>query len=493
MSLENIFPNKEQFDTMNTLLASIASNTGSGIKVNTFHDVQQLTRFGLAQKVFGVAEQFVAEKETSVVAGIGDSTGITGVTVDPIAFINALGTAHEELYEAHFDGAVWHKENEENIILSDYGITVTGTAAKGDHITITVKTSKLNFDIVDFNKHTPRNSKHTNTIDLLLHDVATYGTIPFSAAQLLAYFKDGLPAGTYKVTFNHSVYGNNTGADGVYMFTLTQAIPAGGGFRHSKIGAYGNNTQASVIGNNLVTYNAVTATSNGAAIETVAFALWDEETECVDLGTFTSQNRSYYTEDISVVIDGTTYTGKRNFTERNAYGSNRWKTSVYRQWLNSAAPAVASGSTTISNWWTKQSVFDRVPGGANSAGFLYGLDPDFVNSLGEVEVKTALHTCDRSGSDTYEITYDKVFLLSRTEVFGSNEYSGIAEGSLLEYFNGATNADRIKYQGTAARYWWLRTPYSGTACVVRNVGTDGALGNYYAGSAHGVVPACCII
>ncbi len=323
MSLENIFPNKEQFDTMNTLLASIASNTGSGIKVNNFADVQQLTRLGLAKKVFGVAEQFIAEKETSIVAGVGDSTGITAVTVDQIKFITALGTAHEAIYEATYDGAVWHKENGDNIVLADYGITVTGTAAKNDHIVITVHTSNLAFDIVDFNKHTPRNSRFTNSIALLLHDIATYGTIPFCASQLLYYTDVELPAGNYKFTLDHARYGNGTEYDGTYMFTTTKAIPAGGGFRHTNIGGWKSAyAKSDVIGNYITLYGVRPERTEIQSGITVSE--YDGTTTCTDLGTFTAQSRTYHTDD-----------GKHNFTERNAYGSNRWRDSVYRQWLNS--------------------------------------------------------------------------------------------------------------------------------------------------------------
>lgn len=44
-----------------------------------------------------------------------------------------------------------------------------------------------------------------------------------------------------------------------------------------------------------------------------------------------------------------------------------------------------------------------------------------------------------------------------------------------------------------AAHWWLRTPYSGAASIVRYVYTDGSL-NYsnYAHSARGVAPACII-
>ena len=54
-------PTKEQFDVQNTLLASIASNTGTGgIKINNWEDVQRLVRMGLHTKMFTVGDQFVA-------------------------------------------------------------------------------------------------------------------------------------------------------------------------------------------------------------------------------------------------------------------------------------------------------------------------------------------------------------------------------------------------------------------------------------------------
>ncbi len=247
------------------------------------------------------------------------------------------------------------------------------------------------------------------------------------------------------------------------------------------------------IGNYLTTYNPTT--TGGAALESNRpVAEWDGDESCVDLGTFTAQSRTYYTEALSITIGGTTYTGNRNFTERNAYGSNRWRDSVYRQWLNSDAAAVPSSDTsTISNWWKPATVFDRVPGGAKLAGYLYGMDVDFVKAIGEVAVKTVLHPCDRVGSETFDITYDKVFLASRKNIFGTDEFSGLSEGELFEYFRNATNADRIKYQSGTARYWWLRTPDSGYADRVRLVDPDGALHLGYAGNAYGVVPACCII
>lgn len=480
--MENIFPNKEQFDTMNRLLAAIASNSG-GIEIKAWSDVQALVRQNLHSKAFAVADQFQSERATSVSAGIGNSTGITAVSVDETALVEKLGSNLNGTFVLTYDGNVWLNSVGASVNLKNWGITVTGTPAKDDEIVINVTATTLTFDVLDFDKHTPKNNALAHTIDLCLHDVFAYGTMPFSAPQLMYYTDVELPAGNYKFTLDHARYGNGTEYDGTYMFTTTKPIPATGGFRHTNpIGGWKEKyAQTDVLGNYITTYG---VSPLREVVESgLTVSVWDGTTECTDLGTFTSQRLEYHTDD-----------GKHNFTERQAYGSNRWRDSVYRQWLNSDAAAVpSSDSTTISNWWKPATVFDRVPGGAKLAGFLHGLDPTFVKAMGEVEIKTALHVCDRVGDATYDITYDKVFLLSRKNVFGSDEYSGISEGELLEYFNGATNADRIKYQNGTARYWWLRTPYSGLADYVRSVRTSGALNYDDANGAFGVVPACCII
>lgn len=70
--------------------------------------------------------------------------------------------------------------------------------------------------------------------------------------------------------------------------------------------------------------------------------------------------------------------------------------------------------------------------------------------------------------------------------------SDIDGGStLLPYYDGATNADRIKYNASGvAAHWWERTPNSGHAGNVRVVSTDGTLPIYYAHNACGLAPAC---
>ena len=354
-------------------------------------------------------------------------------------------------------------------------------------ISVNYKGTNLAFDVLDYDKHNLVDTDTAKTMCVCSHDIINYGTIPFCAAQLMYYTEGGLPAGNYKFTLDHAVYGGGTQYDGTYMFTLTQAIPADGGFRHTNIGGYKvSYTQGDVIGNYITTYG--TRPQRAEVEKDVSVNVWDGTTACTDLGTFTARSLTYYTEA------DTANGGKRNFTERNAYGSNRWRDSVVRQWLNSDAEAVpSSDTTTVSNWWKPATVFDRVPGGAKLAGFLNGLDPEFVAVLGEIEVKTALCDCDKVDGATYDITHDKVWLQSMTEIFGSNN-NGIAEGTQLAYWVGASDADRIKYEGSTARYWWTCSTNPISPALIRTVYTSGVLnsGNVGVSSAYGIVPTFCI-
>ena len=350
-------------------------------------------------------------------------------------------------------------------------------------ISVNYNGTTVAFDVLDYDKHDLVDTDTVKTMCVCSHDIISYRTIPFCAPQLMYYTEGGLPAGNYRFTLDHATYGGGTQYDGTYMFTLTQDIPADGGFRHTNIGgSKASYAQGDVIGNYITTYG---VRPQRAEVEkSVAVKVWDGTTACTDLGTFTARSRTYYTEDDTV--NG----GKRNFTERQVYGSNRWRDSVDRQWLNSTASAGTTGNG-VSNWWTPQSVFDRAPGGANSAGFLYGLDPSFVAAMGKVKVITALCDCDKVDGATQDITYDKVWLQSMTEVFG-NANNSISEGVRLAYWNGSTDADRIKYHNGTARYWWLRSPSPTIAGGVRLVGSSGVLNYTRAANEGGVVPAFCI-
>lgn len=160
-----------------------------------------------------------------------------------------------------------------------------------------------------------------------------------------------------------------------------------------------------------------------------------------------------------------------------------------RQFLNSASPA---GSV-----WTPQTKFDRPPSWAsNTAGFMNGLDDDFIAAVCETTVPCGSNNVYEAPDSTvtkggiYSVN-DKFFLLSNREIgFTYDIDDGL---TLLPYYDGATNADRIKYNASGvAAYWWERTPNSRTASGVRLVGKVGTLDYHDARNAHGLAPACTI-
>ena len=83
-------------------------------------------------------------------------------------------------------------------------------------------------------------------------------------------------------------------------------------------------------------------------------------------------------------------------------------------------------------------------------------------------------------------------MLSRPEIYGSWDSSSIKDGELLEYYEGLTDIERIKYDAAgSARYCWLRSPYPGNALNEHIVDASGAL-NIGAMYGYGVAPACII-
>ena len=179
-------------------------------------------------------------------------------------------------------------------------------------------------------------------------------------------------------------------------------------------------------------------------------------------------------------------------SNRKSYGSNNWLESGIRQWLNSDGNA--------GTWWEAKTDYDVKPSYASStAGFLKGLDAEFLSTVGEVSKITARNTVTDGGdSDT---STEKFFLLSMTEVYGglnNNIAEGVAypyyaDNSVLSSAGTGDDANRIKYRNGAAQYWWLRSPYTSGSYRVRSVYPAGYVYYDNAVNGGGVAPACCII
>ena len=178
-------------------------------------------------------------------------------------------------------------------------------------------------------------------------------------------------------------------------------------------------------------------------------------------------------------------------SNRKSSGSNNWLESGIRQWLNSDGDA--------GTWWEAKTDYDVKPSYASStAGFLKGLDAEFLSTVGEVSKITARNTVTDGGdSDT---STEKFFLLSMTEVYGglnNNIAEGVAypyyaDNSVLSAAGAGNDANRIKYRNGAAQYWWLRSPRTSFSFGVCYASPTGHIHNHLARYSYGVAPACCI-
>ena len=176
-------------------------------------------------------------------------------------------------------------------------------------------------------------------------------------------------------------------------------------------------------------------------------------------------------------------------TSRQQNGNNRYIHSAVKQWLNSSDDVFQ---------WVSQHQYDVAPTGApyDGAGFLKLLDPDLAAVIGAVDKQVARATVDGGGQDTFS---DKVFLLSRVEVYGGNEGTVTGESPYAYYENlagaptAASLAGRIKLLSGRPRFWWLRSPNVGASYSTRIGSNLGQIYSHNASNAFGLAPACRII
>lgn len=457
-------------------IMKIGNKMGAYDLPRSWPELQMRIQSGTARQICPVGTKLLVDKESGVSVTVHGS--ITGATVNEDTFIEAIGHSGTAAYEFIYDGSAWH-HNGEDVELANYGIAVTGTPAADDTVVVHVQASKVEFDVVDIDYDVPVNDALEHTLALWTSDLLLYGSIPFCSPQKLVSVREALPAGTYNITLDHGCYDGTTVEDSTYQFTTTREIPAGGGIRHTTMGGWLSSGYgiSHVTGGTFVTYDA-----SGNVIEQGLACT--EGTDGTSLGTATASNPTYRITD------------NVNFTERQIYGSNRNIHSANRKWLNSDAPGAASGQ--IASWWTASDEFD-MPVKSTLPGFLHGLDPAFRAIMQKVRKRTAKGIADGYG---YEDTEELVFEPSMTELgYGKNnnisETAAKADGTLKtelawDMFIGASNDDRIRYQGGVARYYWLRSPYPSNANNERDVLPSGALHSRNASYTNGASAGLCL-
>ena len=451
----------QETNTLLSLIARAVSEDASG-QITDFQTIQSYLRAGQISRILSVGDQLRVNRLDSVTATV--SGNITAAAVDAETFLTKTRHPETASFTFTYDGSGWSMRDANGTVrpveLAAYGITVTGTPAANDVITVHETASTLLWDVLGIDCDTPADAQRTHALTLGLHNCV--GSLQFDAKEALFYFAEGLSAGTYNFTVTeHTWVPEDVGK--TFQFTLTEDVPAGG--------------QLTLAGaNNVTLANSTANTYSGASsatkIETVTIT---EGSGGTSLGNVSN-----------AIADGT------NSLQRALNGNGNYGESAIRQYLNSTA---AAGSV-----WTARNVWDRAPSwNESTAGFLKGLDKDFLSVIGEVTKKTALNTACESGG--YTTSSEKVFLLSRSEVYGCNAVTG-GEGAAYPYFSdysdlesAASNADsnRIKFRNGSERSWWLRSPYDDLATTVYYVYTTGRILNFHASNSYGVAPACCIV
>ena len=463
--------------TVIALIKALGSGTASG---DTAKQIQAMVRDKTISTYVKPGDPFKVAKESGVTVTV--SGGVTAATVDDEAFVEAVGHSNTAAYEFVYDGAAWTLHGE-TVELSAYGIEITGTPAADDTLVVHVQADNIIIEVLGIGCDVPVNTNLDNSVSFLTRDVQTYGSIARCAPQALATVTSAIASGEKAyVKGDHCAYDGSTTEDGNFGFVAPVDVPVGAKIRHSTIGkSQTTYAKSNVIGGKFTIYAADYSVlyDNVETIEDDTGAL---------LGTVTAKDPQY-------LENGTA--GHANFTQRNQYGSNRAAHAAHQKWLNSDAAGAGSGQ--IASWWTPSDEFD-MPIKSTLPGWLHGLDPEFRSCLAKVWKRTAKSIAD---GYSYEDTQELVWVPSMTEIFGSNNNS-IVETSpkgiggdpnwtgAYPLYDGATNADRIKYHSSTARYWFLRSPNPSNAFSVRHVNSGGSLSHSDANGACGAVAGLCL-
>lgn len=426
-----------------------------------FYKILKAKQCGNAEGLTAYERQFVEYLKKI------DIKTITGVL--PLTFTAKGGTAVDWTISGNADGVGEQRVDGYYVPIKvtkhkSYPIQweLKGKAVR-DQVTSTKGNEILTWDVIGIDHdecYYADGRRAAHSVTLQLHDC--FASLQFEEREALFYAESTMPAGTYHFTVREQPwYASDVGK--TFQFTLTQTLAAG-----SQI-CITNAYNAAMTSGKIKTFSDGSSTT---AIETVDIT---EGSDGTDLG------------DVRNALVGQ----NTNSIQRALLGSNNWANSAMRQWLNSSA---AAGSV-----WTPKTKFDRPPSWVYSiAGFLNGMDEDFVKAVGTVKKTTALNAVTDGGGKVE--SDERFFLLSRSEVYGGNEVAG-GEGAAYSYYadysdlSGAgigADTNRIKYRNNAAQFWWLRSPNVPTAGNVRSVITTGIVTSNIATNSFGVAPAICI-
>lgn len=309
------------------------------------------------------------------------------------------------------------------------------------------------YDVVahDYLKSVKDETAHTMTLQC--HDVIQ--SIQLDNPEAFYSADTNLPAGTYNFTIATS---NSSWVAGTYQITLRQNLPVGG---QLVINGYPSQSLTTLSVN-------VYASSNTTTI-----------TESVPI---TSGNGGTSLGTLGVEL---------NHASRCAYGSNNYKESAVRQFLNS--------SSVAGEVWSAQTKFDRPPYWLTSRqGFMRGLSSDFLNVIGEVSVPCSANKLFESTDSSIAVgskytVNDRFYIVSMKELKGTILNAVDDDSVKLPYYKEAIRTDYVKYRSGTVVNWRTRTPSSNGTSGVWSITSVGQTSTYGATDEYGIAPMCTIV
>ncbi len=292
------------------------------------------------------------------------------------------------------------------------------------------------------------------TAVVVAHDYLRLRTGSTTAHTMTCLFKEVLPLREYDAPeafyrassrlaagIYHFTVGSDDGqwAAGDYQFELPAVLPA-----NAQLCLSVTTTQQPLVGAEVLVYR------NNSSTEPIMRAKISEGSEGTGLGTLGAE---------------------LNYPRRVACGSDNYKESAIRQYLN------APGSLQLG--WRAQTQYDRPPTWMHDKfTFDMGFESDFLAIVGAVRVPCiANNTYEAPDSSvTVGSTYyveDRFYPLSQKEIQGTSPLAG-DQSALLPYFDGMSFANKIcRTKMGNAEEPMLRGPQGSFPHAVATIGTTG--------------------
>lgn len=409
--------------------------------------ISYVCRYGLANKFFSIDDRFYVDRARSLKISIGTSVGITSADLNEEIWLMHEGTVGSGTYCFFFNGNGWLFGGEP-VSLADYGITVTGLPILHDEIIVTEIADSVEMCVADIDE----NGKYVSFVP-----ARALMSVSFDEQEAIYYCENGLAAGTYNFSLPSGYEESYSEGWTAFSFTLKKDVPAGG----QLVLLWDYQTP--------ISYGRIASYSSPYANNASEYVFIRSGTEGTSLGTISRWGK---------------ITGNINNILRARYGSNIYKTSAIRQYINSTAKK--------GEWWHPTGKFDRVPSYLNyESGLLHGIDAEVLSVLSDQTYTSCLPRATL-GTDEPSVTLtDKVVIPAKVEVFGSDENTDVSEGKALPLFaeNSSlalpgTDADRgriIKDIYGNACSVWLRTAERATENNAYVILSDGSINRHHVG------------